>query len=162
MIIKQSDLFWEMRHELIKNIMNISKKEVHDKESYLFHEGDAAKYFYVLLTGRIRLIIGEPRQSVYIVDKAGESFGWSSLIGRPEYTATAECLESTKVLRFNSIELLRLVTQDPADGMIFFQRLSSMLGHRLLRTYGALSDMARSALPISHGTGQVIQWGLEV
>jgi CRP-like cAMP-binding protein len=72
--------------------MNVSMTESYDEGDLLFQQGDPANQFYILLKGRIKLILGETGHAVYIVSNAGEAFGWSSLIDRETYTASAECM----------------------------------------------------------------------
>ena len=72
--------------------MNVSMTESYDEGDLLFQQGDPANQFYILLKGRIKLILWETGHAVYIVSNAGEAFGWSSLIDRETYTASAECM----------------------------------------------------------------------
>jgi len=72
--------------------MNVSMTESYDEGDLLFQQGDPANQFYILLKGRIKLILGETGHADYIVSNAGEAFGWSSLIDRETYTASAECM----------------------------------------------------------------------
>ena len=71
----------------------------HEKGDILFHENDEARHFYILLNGHVKLSVGgEGGQVVYDVGQNGEAFGWSSLIGREVYSASAECVQPTKLL----------------------------------------------------------------
>jgi CRP-like cAMP-binding protein len=82
MYIQQSDLFWGMNRDFVKEVMNIAVKESYQKGDFLFREGDPAVNFYILIKGRVKLTIGETGQMVYTVDRSGEAFGWSSLLDR--------------------------------------------------------------------------------
>ena len=72
---------------------------------------------------------------VYNAECNGEAFGWSSLIGGDVYSASAECIEPTKLLKTNSDKLSRVLEADPDNGIIFFKQLAATLGKRLLETY---------------------------
>jgi CRP-like cAMP-binding protein len=109
--------------------------ESHKQGVLLFQQGDPANQFYILLKGRIKLSLGETGQVVYIVSNAGEAFGWSSLLDRENYSASAECMTPTKLLRFNKVNVLQIIEKDPADGLVFFKRLADILGTRLLNSY---------------------------
>ena len=89
MYLKQKDIFWAMNKEFVKEVMDIAVTESHQQGEWLFHGGDPANAFYILLKGRVKLILGETGHVVYIVSNAGEAFGWSSLIDRGSFSASA-------------------------------------------------------------------------
>ena len=126
------------------------------KDNQCFTQTDPSKQFYILLKGHIKLILGETGQVVYIVSHAGESFGWSSLIERETYTASAECMSPTKLLIFDQKKVLRILEEDPANGLVFFKRLADILGNRLLHSYKMISSAAQIDVSPSFGTGQVV------
>ena len=115
--------------------MDISEMSSHKKGEMLFSEKDPAKFFFILLNGRVKLSVGEPKQAVYNASRNGEAFGWSSLIGGDVYSASAECIEPTKLLKTSSDKLSRILSADPDNGIIFFKQLAATLGNRLLETY---------------------------
>ena len=115
--------------------MDISQMISHEKGDMLFRENDPAQYFYVLLNGRVKLGVGESEEMVYDVRKNGEAFGWSSLIGRDDYSASAECIEPAKLLKTDSKKLQKILEADPANGIIFLKQLAATLGNRLIESY---------------------------
>jgi CRP-like cAMP-binding protein len=139
MYIKQSELLMGTSMDFIKKFMDMSQMVSHEKGDVLFREKDPALYFYVLLNGRVKLGVGEGEQTVYDVRKNGEAFGWSSLIGRDRYSASAVCVEPTKLLKTNSEKLRTELENDPRNGIVFFKQLAATLGNRLLETYKTIS-----------------------
>ena len=135
MYIKQSDLLLGTSMDFVKKFMDISRMVSHAKGDMLFHENDEARYFYILLNGHVKLSVGGGGQAVYDVAKNGEAFGWSSLIGRDVYSASAECVESAKLLKSDRKKLDKVLEDDPANGIIFLKQLAATLGNRLLETY---------------------------
>ena len=135
MYIKQSALFTGTSMDFVKKFMDICELSSHKKGEVLFRENDPADFFFILLNGRVKLSIGEPQQVVYNAARNGEAFGWSSLIGGKVYSASAECLEPTKLLKTASDELSRILEADAENGMIFFKQLAASLGNRFLETY---------------------------
>ena len=156
MYFKQKDIFRAMNKSFVKKIMNVSTTESYEQGDLLFKQGDLANQFYILLKGRIKLTLGEIGRSVYIVSHAGEAFGWSSLIDRETYTASAECMTLVKLLRFDQEKVLKTLEEDPANGLVFFKRLADILGNRLLHSYEMLSTAAQTEKSPSFGTGQVM------
>jgi len=139
MFIQQADLFRGMNTEFVKNLYDTGVKESFEEGKMLFLEGDKAQYFFILLKGRIKLAVGEIRQLVYMVERPGEAFGWSSLVGRELYSATAKCMASTKLLKFERNEFRKVLEKDPSNGLELFRRLAGALGERLISSYGALA-----------------------
>ena len=142
MHIRQSDLLLGTSMDFVKKIMDISRMISHEAGDVLFRENDRAQYFYILLNGRVKLTIGEGGRMVYNIAQNGEAFGWSSLIGREVYSASAECLEPTKLLVTDRKILARILEEDPANGIIFFRHLAATLGNRLLETYKMIPPLS--------------------
>lgn len=156
MYLKQKDIFWAMSTDFVKEIMNISVTESHETGELLFREGDPANQFYILLKGRVKLSLGETSHVVHTVSNAGEAFGWSSLIDRDVYSATAECMTQTKLIRLDKETLQHVLEKNPASGLIFFKRLAGILGSRLLQSYTMIPSVSRSEASQSFGTGQIM------
>ncbi len=157
MYIQQSDLFEGMKRDFIKEVMDKMVKESYEEGKTLFKEGDPADYFYVLLKGRIKLALGGGEHLVHIVSKPGEAFGWSSLVGRETYSASAECLSPTKVIKIERTELEKVIEKDPQSGVIFYKRVAALIGQRLISSYEALHMSHRGETAVSFGTGQILE-----
>lgn len=155
MYIQQSDLFWGMDKGFVEAIMEIAEKQSFGKGDYLFREGENAALFYILLTGRVKLMIGEAGQVTYTVDHAGEAFGWSSLVGLESYSASAECMEPTTLDKFEREKFRKILKNDTANGLIFYKRLAGSIGNRLLWSYKMVAASARAAVSPSFGSEQV-------
>ena len=141
--IDQRDLIWGLPHLFVKTFRDITIQKTYEMGQIVFHEGEKASFFYTLIQGSVKLSIGETGQEGYIVDQAGEVFGWSSLMDRRHYSASAQCLEPTKLLLIEKEKLERLLNSDPANGMVFYKNLSQTLGNRLLKSYKIISEARR-------------------
>ena len=141
MYIKQSELLLGTSMDFVKKYMDNSKMVSHDKGDVLFRENDPARFFYTLINGRVKLSICEGGYMVHDIRQGGEAFGWSSLIGRDVYSASAECTEPTELLRTDSLTLTNVIEKDPANGIILFRHLAAMLGNRLLESYQTITQI---------------------
>lgn len=139
MLIDQGDFLWGMDHLFTKGFMAVSSKIHVPTETVIFKEGDTADHFYTLVEGRVKLTTGEPPKEIYLIDKAGEGFGWSSLVDRNYYSATAETLEPTFVLKFERNDLNAFLLENAESALTFYRRLAGMLGHRLVQCYKLIS-----------------------
>ena len=156
MYLKQKDIFWAINKEFVKEVMDIAVTESHQQGEWLFHGGDPANAFYILLKGRVKLILGETGHVVYIVSNAGEAFGWSSLIDRVSFSASAECMTPTKLLKIDKDKLKNILEKDTANSFILFKRLAEILGNRLLQSYTIISSTSPNELSLAFGSGQVM------
>jgi CRP-like cAMP-binding protein len=139
MFIQQTDLFRGMNKDFVKRVYDTAVKESYREHEILFPEGGKAKYFYILLKGRVKLEVGEIRQLVYTVERPGEAFGWSSLVGRENYSASAKFMADTKLVKFDRDKFCTVLAEDPSNGLELFRRLAGALGERLINSYGALA-----------------------
>jgi CRP-like cAMP-binding protein len=139
MYIKMSDFFMGMGRDFTMEVMDISERLSQREGELLFHEGDPAKHFYVLLKGRVKLSLGDTGPVVYMARRPGEIIGWSGLIGRDVYTASGECMEATSLLKFDRDHFLNILKKYPRNEALLFKRLAEMLGNRLLELYPTIS-----------------------
>ncbi len=139
MHFKMGDFIMGMGKEFATEAMDISEKLSLNEGNILFNAGDSAGHFYVLLKGQIQLSLGKTGPVVYQARHPGEIIGWSCLIGRPTYSATAECKESTNLLKFDRKSFLTILTKNPANVALLFRRLAEMLGNRLLELYPTIT-----------------------
>lgn len=155
MQFKQADILSGLDKEFIGRLMAAGIKTSIKEGDVLFNEGDPARYFYILLKGRIRLSTGENKSTIYTVNHGGEAFGWSSLTDRKEYAATAMSLAPSTLIAFDHDQIERILSENPADAVMFYKNLTLTLGNRLMLVTSQLSDNLSVADKISYGTGQV-------
>ena len=137
MVGESAYLFQGISEETRKKILGIAHEALCGPGDFLFREDDAALHFYILKEGRIRLSVGRKNLLAYVASSAGDIIGWSSLVENDTYTASAECLVSTKVLRIEKHRLDQILREDPVSGMDFFKHLAALVGRRLVRGYRA-------------------------
>ena len=130
-------LFQGLSDETGKKILAIEREVSCAPGDILFRENEAALNFYILNEGRIRLSVGSGQLLAYVASSVGDIIGWSSLVDNGTYTASAECLSPTKLLRIEKHQLDQVLREDPVSGMIFFKHLAALVGHRLVRSYRA-------------------------
>ena len=107
-------------------------------------------------TGTLIFIQDTPAEKVYILDQGsvalktvlpagleitfeifkmkGTPFGWSALVKPYRLTATAVCLENTRIISFKGKSLINLFHQNPNLGYTVFRNLCALVARRLIRT----------------------------
>ena len=139
MHLKMGDFIMGMGRDFATEAMDISGKMSLNEGNILFSAGDAAGHFYVLLKGQVQLSLGKAGPVVYQARHPGEIIGWSCLIGRETYSASAECTQATDLLKFDRNSFLKALNKNPANEALLFRRLAEMLGNRLLELYPTLT-----------------------
>lgn len=132
MFLPKSDIFKDLRQEAINEISEIAAEEHHERGATLFSAGDPAHHFYILVQGTVQLTLGEDKSREYVVRNLGETFGWSSVVGNDCYTARAQCLIPTKVLKINRFDLEKVFDAHERSGRKFYMSLARQLGQRLI------------------------------
>ncbi len=155
MYFKQSDFFSGMDHAFIKDIMEKAEKRSFEAGETIFSEGDQTRHFYILIKGHVKLSIGRDGHTVFVINRAGECFGWSSLVNRARYSASAVCAAPTTLMRLEKTHVGTILENRPSEGLIFMQRLAEMISDRLMMSYRTLGSLALLASHPSEGTGQV-------
>jgi CRP-like cAMP-binding protein len=159
MFIQQADIFWGTSHIFVREVMHITMKESYNKGDFIFHAGDRAGHLYILLKGRVKLSLGVDKRVVYVVSHAGEAFGWSSLVEREVYSASAECMEPTELISIAREKFEEILEKDPVNGLIFYKRLAGTIGNRLLHSYEIISATSEAEISPSFGAGDLQESG---
>ena len=143
MLIEERNLFEGMSPEFMSKVAQCSVSESRNAGDILIRHGDPAQHLYILIEGRIRLSFGEQGYMSFVISNSGDAVGLSSILGREEYHATAECLVPCRLQKIDKEELLRIFNEDPTSGLQFYRRLANLLGQRLVDIY--------RLIPAAHG-----------
>ena len=158
MIIQKADLFKDLSQEAMSQISTIMVEESYEKGSLVFKAGEPANSFYLIVDGRVRLSMGAEGRIDYTASLPGEAFGWTGMVDRTGYVATAECVTPCKLVKIEKAKLNQVLGKDPASGMIFFKRLAGAVVQRLIDNYGAFLSEG-SLTGVTYGSGQVMSTG---
>jgi CRP-like cAMP-binding protein len=139
MVFKMGDFILGMGKDFALQAMEISEKLSLAEGGTLFNEGEPARHFYVLIKGRVELSLGKAGPVVYTAKHPGEVIGWSSLVGRNSFSASARCLEPVKIVKFDRDSFLEILQKNANNEALLFKRLAEMLGNRLLELYPTIT-----------------------
>lgn len=156
MYLHQTDLLHRMDRHFLKDFLAMSERREFEAGDFIFRRGNKADYFNILMRGHVRLISGVTGHIIHTIDHPGEAFGWSSLVGRNTYSASAECIVPTKLLRIEGKQAMRVFDKHPFSGIIFYRRLAAILGKRLIQGYEELAGIPEAEAAISFGSRQVM------
>lgn len=95
----------------------------------LFKEGEAAQYFYCVLSGYVRLyrLDRHGREADVRVSGPGESFNECLIFGSDSYRYNAQVAENCTLARFDLTRIRNLIDQEPAIARAVMRCLSNSL-----------------------------------
>lgn len=134
---KGQALFKKLSRDFLAQLDAIAVQEHKAKGDILFKTGDPAKNFYLLEEGRICIRAEKKHHSVSLLHTPGDFFGWSCLLDRPTYSASAECVVTSRVVRIEKKKLDALLKKDCLEGLIFIKNFADIVGGRFLDTHSA-------------------------
>jgi CRP-like cAMP-binding protein len=135
MFIQEVELFKGIPSHIIDEIAELVTQESYPAGHVLFREGDFADYLYILEEGELDLTVKRDKQLSFSVDKTGSVFGWSSLVEPNLYTAKAECVKESRVIKIDADRLMRVFQKHPAEGLTIMKRLAGVIATRLIKSY---------------------------
>jgi CRP-like cAMP-binding protein len=120
-----------------------------DASETIFPEGAVADGVYLVVSGSVSLEICAPAIGCKRIQAVGpgEILGWSGLLERPQFTATARAILPTQVVRFDSAPLVELCRDDPALGGELLRRALVAVAERLRVTRVQLLERSGAELP---------------
>jgi CRP-like cAMP-binding protein len=148
-ILRGVEFFRDIADEYLQRVAGISKIVEFPARHDIFREHEPAKDVYILIRGRVSLLICAPpvgcRQLMEVSD--GELIGWSPLVGRSRLSDTARTLTPTKAVAMDGEQILALCEKDARFGFEFMQRAAQTLASRLSATRIQLLKTGGEHLP---------------
>ena len=127
--LRRCPLFSGLKEEDLKRIRAIALTKHVAKKGILFSEGEEAKGFYVILTGRIKLFKISPggKELILHVVSAPDAFAEASLFLEGKYPAFAQALSDSQLLFFPGREFIQLIERNPRLSINMIVSLSVFL-----------------------------------
>ncbi len=98
----------------------------------IFEQGTPATYLYLLLKGEVSIQYKPYDGPVITLTRLrdGDVFGWSALVGSPQYTSAIISETEIEALRIRGKDLLKLSTDHPETGKVIIDRLARVVSPR--------------------------------
>lgn len=146
------EFFREFTDEHLAKLTAISRIARFNAREQIFHEHDPAKSVYLIVSGKVSLVICAPKIGCRQIAQAteGEMIGWSPLLGRPRLSDTATTMTEVEALVLDGAELLKVCDEDHDLGYRFMCQTASVLAERLGATRVQLFNSCGSNLPQVH------------
>jgi len=126
-------LFAEQSPEMRMRIANLAEEKKVEAGYQLFFEGEVAKTLFLVREGAVVLTMkmGDNTEELEPLGK-GEVIGWSSIVKPHLYKMGAYTNQKSDLLVFNGEKLCTLFDENPSFGYYFMQKLSEVIGARLI------------------------------
>jgi len=126
-------LFQGLDQPEIERIAKGAQEKLVGKGEILFHRGDAADGFYIVVYGQMKLAFTSPQGGEKVVEiiSQGQSFGEAVMFMDRPYPVMAQALVDSQLLHIGKEALFTEVDRDPHLGRKMIAGLSMRL-HRLI------------------------------
>jgi CRP-like cAMP-binding protein len=151
-VLRRWPFFAGLSQDHTKGLARVATEKAVDEGHFFFHEGDELGHFYLVLEGKIDVVIEALDKDVehkiseqYLRDLKtrdvvvrslgpGDVFAWSALVAPHEATAGAKAVASCKVVEFDAVKLLDAFEEDCRFGYEVMQKMAQLIRQRLRDT----------------------------
>lgn len=139
-ILKRSLIFSSLNEDELVELSKLAIERSFKSGEFVFWEGDAPDWFYIVVEGRIKVIKHSSLGKEFIIAFFGpdEMFGEIAVFEGKTYPASAQAVIDTKVLKIKKEDFLSFLSGHPRVAL----EIISVLGGRLRDAQGRLKDLA--------------------
>ena len=139
-ILKQSLLFSSLNEAELAELSRLAIERSFRPDEFVFWEGDAPDYFYVVVEGRIKIAKYSSSGKEFIIAffGPGEMFGEVAVFEGKPYPASAQAVADTRVLVIKKDAFLSFLATRPQVAL----EIINVLGGRLRDAQSRLKDLA--------------------
>jgi CRP-like cAMP-binding protein len=139
--LRQCGVFGGLSDAELEAVASIVVKRELEPGAIIFHEGDRAEEFYILLEGRVALQMSLPssqsasvRRVTIDIMSPTQVFGWSAVVPPHEYTLAAVCLQRAEILAVDGAKLEQVLLSNPQAGFSVMKGFIGVVASRLTDT----------------------------
>lgn len=138
--LRTISIFAELTDDELREISRSSLAKSFQKEKIIFLEKEAAQYFYVVLTGKVKITLQREDGKEVILSWLGEGdfFGEMALLDEEPRSATVVAADAVELLVMPRELFNRVLRQNPA----FMLRIFTTLSMRVRRANHQIASLA--------------------
>ncbi len=143
--VSKASLFNGLPAEQIQELAQICLDQKYEKGRGLFSEGDIAKGFYLVVSGKIKIykLSLDGKEQILHIFESGEILGEVPVFAGGSYPANAEAIEPSRMLFFPRQSFVELIGREPAIAL----NLLGILSQRLRRFTHLIEDLSLKEVP---------------
>jgi len=128
-LLKRCPLFAGLNEEELKRMRAIASLKQIEKKEVLFSDGEEARGFYVILSGKVKLykISPEGKEQILHIVSAPDAFAEAALFLEGTYPAFAEAMTDCQLLFFPKRDFIHLIEKNPQLSINMIVTLSQFL-----------------------------------
>jgi CRP-like cAMP-binding protein len=111
-------------------------------------QGDPADFLYLVERGLLEIVFkpydGEPITITHV--GVGGLFGWSAVVGSPNYTSSGIAVEDLQTIRVRGSDLRRLCDENPEAGRVILDRLAGVVSTRWKDAHEQVRSMLKNGM----------------
>jgi CRP-like cAMP-binding protein len=135
--LKNYSIFDHQDDAMLARIANLAEARVVEAGDQLFSQGDPATHLFLVMEGSVVLTMNvgqKGAQTLEELEPLGKDrvVGWSSMVNPHVYKMGAFAKQRSKVVAFEGEKLQELFDENPSFGYYFLQRLTEVIGSRLI------------------------------
>jgi CRP/FNR family transcriptional regulator len=143
--ISNSPLFHGLPAEQIGELSKICLEQTYEKGREIFSEGESAEGFYLVTSGKIKVYKTsfDGKEQILHIFGGGEIAGEVPVFTGGSYPASAQAIETARLLFFPRTSFMELMNRAPAIAV----SLLGLLSHRLRRFTHMIEDLSLKDVP---------------
>lgn len=139
-ILAKSSFFSPLSEITRREMGKLFTEEKYNRDDYIFFEGDKPEWLYLIKEGKVKLVKHSDtgKDVILQVYVPGELFGETSLFDHKPYSASAQAMESTVVMKLSRHDFMQFFGRHPfvATEMIM------QLGRQLQEAHTTIKSLA--------------------
>ena len=167
-LVRQSSLFKEVSPDGFKQVIEAGVLRSIEEDGFFFMQGDPATHAYVLVEGRVKMIQITPngQQITLRIMTPGQTYGGIALLNpRAGYPATAQAVEDSTALAWDTQHLRKLVEKEPSISLNVMSLMHGYISELQERQKALVTDrveqrIARVLLKLAAQSGKKIDDGV--
>jgi CRP-like cAMP-binding protein len=167
-LVHQSSLFKDIRPDVFAQVLDVSVPRSVEEDGFFFLQGDPATHAYVLVEGRVKMIQITPngQQITMRIMTPGQTYGGIALLNpRAGYPATAQAVENSTALAWDTAHLRELVEKEPSISLNVMGLMHGYISELQERQKALVTDrveqrIARNLLKLAAQSGKKIEEGV--
>ena len=124
----------------IESLAALSAEVAHEPRTFIFMEGDAARWFYVVKSGHVKIVRHSRKGKDVVLELLGpgEVFGGVAVIEKRPYPAAAQATEPTVVLKIPAGPIVALSERHPS----IVREMARLISRRLRTAHDSVESLA--------------------
>jgi len=138
--LKQSLIFSSLSKNELEALSRVAFERSFQANAAIFWEGDPPDYFYIVVSGRVKIVKHSSTGKEFIIAffGPGEMFGEVAVFENKPYPASAQAVSGVKVVGIRRDDFLAFLATHPQVAL----NIINVLGGRLRDTANRLKDLA--------------------